>query len=32
VVLPRAFFCTRTMGACGHPAFPAPSRYDEGGS
>ena len=25
VVLPRAFFCTRTMGACGHPAFPAPS-------
>src|SRR6516225_5076001 len=32
VVLPRAFFCTRTMGACGHPAFPAPSRYDEGES
>ena len=25
VVLPRASCCTRTMGASGHPAFPAPS-------
>jgi hypothetical protein len=25
VVLPRAFFCTRTMGVSRHPAFPAPS-------
>jgi hypothetical protein len=27
VVLPRAFCCTRTMGASGHPAFPAPSVF-----
>jgi len=27
VVLPRAFCCTRTMGASGHPAFPAPSCF-----
>ena len=25
VVLPRAFFCTRTMGASRRPVFPAPS-------
>ena len=30
VVLPRAFCCTRTMGASRRPAFPAPSRCDEG--
>jgi len=27
VVLPRASCCTRTMGASGHPAFPAPSCF-----
>jgi hypothetical protein len=27
VVLPRAFCCTRTIGASGHPAFPAPSVF-----
>jgi hypothetical protein len=32
VVLPRAFCCTRTMGVSRHPAFPAPSVSDEGGS
>jgi len=32
VVLPRAFCCTRTMGASRHPAFPAPSHKFEGGS
>jgi len=25
------FCCTRTMGASRHPAFPAPSSFDEGG-
>jgi hypothetical protein len=32
VVLPRAFCCTRTMGVSRHPAFPAPSSFDEGDS
>ena len=32
VVLPRAFCCTRTMGASRHPAFPAPSHKFEGAS